>query len=166
MDSRIAAGPYCVEHVVGFREVLDPLCNDFFRAGRGASEEFGSRERQEVVDAAASGKRLADFFEQEEVLGACKYVLAEASCFIGDGLDVREQIGGVLCFVNDDLFGPEASEEARGIFEGEVSLVGFFEGEVVCVGKGCFDEGGFARLAWPGDNDDGVPGGCLGDVGL
>lgn len=142
VDARIAAPPQGVEEVL--------------RRG-GEAPQLVEAERQEVQHAGSSRQGLRDGLRQAEVLRPGEDEPPVLRAGIDVDLEVAEQIGRVLDFV-DDRAGGMLCQEAARVGGGELALVERFERHVRLVREGRPAQRGLAGLARPGHGDHRIVG--------
>ena len=98
---------------------------------------------------------MGDGRHEREVLAAGQDETARGGVGVDEGLDVGEELGDVLDFVDDGPRSLEAAEKTAGIGLGHHARVGVFEGDIGLVGKCVAAKRGFARLARAVDGHDG-----------
>ena len=123
----------------------------------------GIREKGE--DGRAPRQGLGHAPPQPRLVGAREDETAGPAVGIDDALEVGEQMGGALDFVEN---GPvrEIGQEAAGVVRGGGEDVGVFQGDPRLRRKGHPGQGGLARLAGAVDGDDGEFGGQGEEFGL
>jgi len=110
---------------------------------------------QEVEEGGAAGEGLGNCAAELQLVGAGEDEAAVAVFGVDDALDVAEEVGDSLDFVEDGRAG-KLGEEGFGIGGGEVAGLGNFEvgvGGFVANGLG---ESGFSCLARTEEGDDRV----------
>lgn len=102
----------------------------------------------------AKGQGLADVFRERQVLRAAQQVPARRVPVLVDPLlDAGEQVGRVLCFVEDDRW-PERFQESTGVSLGRRPYVPRLKGDVaVGCGKEAPEESRLSGLAGTGEHD-------------
>jgi hypothetical protein len=88
--------------------------------------QFRPAEREQVQDRASPGQALADPLQEQKVLGAGQDEPPRPVLAISDALDVGEQGGDSLDFIQDHL-ARELPQEPPGVLHGEGPLVGVFK---------------------------------------
>jgi hypothetical protein len=119
--------------------------------------QLGQGEGKEVEDRAPAREGLGDGLEEQEVVGAREDEAARLVMLVDEDLNVREEVGGPLGFV-EDHGARKLGQESPGILEGKGPLIGEFQGDVGMVPEGVPDEGGFPRLPGSRQGYDGETG--------
>lgn len=133
-DARVAARP---QHLVQ-------------AAGRlGESADLVQGQRQELEQGGASRQGLGHGANQAEVLRPREQEGTRARPGVDDLLQVGQQVGHPLHFVDDGAIGCAGQEPAR-VGSSEFTFVRGFQRQVRLIRKGCPTEGGLARLSGAG----------------
>ena len=137
---------------------------EFFQSGWGSVHalEFAETEGQQRYGRDTTGQALGDLLHESELLGTGQYEQSHPTVVINSGLQVGEEVGTSLSFVNDGAV-RELVEEAPRILGGKIELVGILQRNIGPVWEHVFDKGRFAGLPGAGDGHDGKPLEDLGD---
>ncbi len=135
---------------------IEPRVDDVvYRLARAGAAPLGERERQQAEQRGAPGQRLADGVGKPELLAAREHEQAIPPSFVGEDLEVRQELGDMLDLVDDRALA-QLREEAARVRLGKVALVGRLQIGVLQVGEGRTTEGRLAGLAWPGHGHERV----------
>jgi hypothetical protein len=119
--------------------------------------QFAQGEGEQGEHGGATGEALGDGLHQLELAGAGEEEPAHALVGIDDSLEVGEEVGNPLDFIEDGSIG-DLPEESAGVLRSEGAGVGILQGKVGKVGGEEPGKGGFSRLARAGDGEDRMPG--------
>jgi hypothetical protein len=108
---------------------------------------------QQVQQANAPGERLSNPFHQTELLRAGEHEQPGAPVPVDAGLQVGEQVGDALSFIDNGAVGILGEKTAR-VGGGECAHVGVFEAGVRLVRKCRASKRGLAGLTRPGNGGD------------
>ena len=124
--------------------------------------KFVEGEREQVAEARASGEGFADGGGEVRLLGARENELTLFGAGVHDFLDVGEEGGEALDFVDDHRLGAVGEEAAGVVAGGETNVFGFQTAVFVSREEG-FRQCGFSALAGTEDGDNRVETGELAD---
>ena len=116
---------------------------------------FGKRKRQQAKQSGAARKGLTDSIRKLEMFAAGQHAEAILSPLIRPCLEVRQEAGRPLNFVQDRARA-DSGEQTTWIALGELPFIGRFKVDVGQVGKRLAAECGLARLAWSRDGHEGI----------
>ena len=139
-DARIGAGPEHVEQLSG-------------RVGKAL--EFCPTGRVQLQHPGATSKRLSDRGGEREILRTGKNEPSGRGLFVDIGLQIAEQVGGALHFIDHCAIRQRRQEPAR-VSHRELTDVKRLETDVRQVWEGGSAECRLAGLSGSGDADDGI----------